>query len=796
MESNKSIHQSDEQRNLYKALVEAYESEKIILDTYGDIVTLKRRRDDDADKDKELSVGSDRGTTGKSTQGSKSQQKTTSESALTEEPMQTTQDLEEPSHQEFETGVAADQPIAEASQHPEWFQQQKKPPTPDHTLTLELLAGPTYELMKGSCKSLVELEFFLEEVYKVTTDLNSEAHKEYYAVASGAAPPNTKASIKKMKSSFNTTITPPTAAGTRFSTSAKGKQPAKASKAKSLTVLFEVQMKELVLYQGFLMYLLKSLMKRFLRNQLTIHEEEVTKDEESFDPIFQTHENSDDDGNNNASQGLNVGSEEGQDTKDDEDELYRDVNINLAGRDVQMTDVHTTQEFEDTHVTLTLVNPDGQQQSSVPQAPTHLTTAPSTLLQDLLDFGSLFGFDHRLKTLKANFFEFVQTNQFAGAIIKEQVKEKVKVQVSKILPKIEKTVNEQLEAEVLTHSSNSSKTSYVVAANLSEMELKKILIEKMESNKFAVNRESARDVYSKHRIITVTELQNFEWHNYKHLDWITMCRDDDKLYKFKEGDFKRLHIQDIRDLGVESYQKKLNLTEPNTYRSDLKYKEAYTTYSNPRGFIYQNKDKQNRLMRIDELHKFSDGTLNDVQTALDDRLKGIRMKYLPQDIWRKSDKERAATMIQAIDKQLKTRRIMCSVEKKADKSNGQITLCFQRLFKNVHKQHRHPKACGRSLARAMSSPSHPTSNIEDAFSSNFPDYILASPDYVPASPGNTYSSSSNNSFGLVPIASLTLSLFHNDPYMKVMHAYYAKELPIPPPVIMPPFLMLSPMFNT
>ncbi|GJR85004.1 hypothetical protein Tco_0209015 [Tanacetum coccineum] len=66
----------------------------------------------------------------------------------------------------------------------------------------------------------------------------------------------------------------------------------------------------------------------------------------------------------------------------------------------------------------------------------------------------------------------------------------------------------------------------------------------------------------------------------------------------------------------------------------------------------------------------------------------------------------------------------------------------------------------------MSSPSHPTSNIEDAFSSNFPDYISASPDYVLASPGKTYSSSSNNSFGLVPIASPTLSLFHDDPYMK------------------------------
>ncbi|GJT86302.1 hypothetical protein Tco_1068019, partial [Tanacetum coccineum] len=95
----------------------------------------------------------------------------------------------------------------------------------------------------------------------------------------------------------------------------------------------------------------------------------------------------------------------------------------------------------------------------------------------------------------------------------------------------------------------------------------------------------------------------------------------------------------------------------------------------------------------------------------------------------------------------------------------------------------------------MSSPNHPTSDIEDAFSSNFPDYIPASLDYVPASPRKTYSSSSNNSFGVVPIVSPTLSLFHDDPYMKVMHAYYAKESLIPPPTIVPPSTMLSSMFN-
>nr|GFC63848.1 hypothetical protein [Tanacetum cinerariifolium] len=216
---------------LKKILIEKIEENK-------DTVMLKRRRDDDAYKDEEPSAGSDRGSkrrregkepesgsapkekatrsADKSTQGSKSRQTSASESATAEEPMQTTFEIEEPSHPEFDTG-SNDQPIVVSSQHPEWFSQQKKPPTPDRdwnktlsathesiqlwiselakqfysrssfnelmdtpvdfsnflmnrlkvdTLTPELLDGPTYELMKGSCKSLVELEFFLEEVYK------------------------------------------------------------------------------------------------------------------------------------------------------------------------------------------------------------------------------------------------------------------------------------------------------------------------------------------------------------------------------------------------------------------------------------------------------------------------------------------------------------------------------------------------------------------------------------------------------------------------------------------------------
>ncbi|GJZ48543.1 hypothetical protein Tco_0602375 [Tanacetum coccineum] len=80
----------------------------------------------------------------------------------------------------------------------------------------------------------------------------------------------------------------------------------------------------------------------------------------------------------------------------------------------------------------------------------------------------------------------------------------------------------------------------------------------------------------------------------------------------------------------------------------------------------------------------------------------------------------------------------------------------------------------------MSSPNHPTANLEDAFSSNFPNYVPpVSPDYVPASPGKTYSSASNL-FGIAPLASPTLSLFPDDPYMKPYHASIRKLSPSTP----------------
>ncbi|GKG55995.1 hypothetical protein Tco_0577070, partial [Tanacetum coccineum] len=48
-----------------------------------------------------------------------------------EEPTYNVEDLEEPAHQEFDTGFIEDQPINDTTQFLDWFQKPAKPPTPD-----------------------------------------------------------------------------------------------------------------------------------------------------------------------------------------------------------------------------------------------------------------------------------------------------------------------------------------------------------------------------------------------------------------------------------------------------------------------------------------------------------------------------------------------------------------------------------------------------------------------------------------------------------------------------------------
>ncbi|GJW26782.1 hypothetical protein Tco_0040593 [Tanacetum coccineum] len=87
----------------------------------------------------------------------------------------------------------------------------------------------------------------------------------------------------------------------------------------------------------------------------------------------------------------------------------------------------------------------------------------------------------------------------------------------------------------------------------------------------------------------------------------------------------------------------------------------------------------------------------------------------------------------------------------------------------------------------MSSPNHPTFNIKDCRIQDLDSTRLHQEKLILALQITHLVS--------FPIASTTLSLFHDDPYIKVQASYYAKESPIPPPTIVPPSSMLSLMFN-
>nr|GEV14341.1 hypothetical protein [Tanacetum cinerariifolium] len=421
-------------------------------------------------------------------------------------------------------------------------------------------------------------------------------------------------------------------------------------------------------------------------------EEEETREEEeeSFDLIPRTPEDDEDGGNGEEDQGLRISEEERIQEEEEANELYRDQESSSVSSFVTSM-LNPTSDAGMESIFMTASSPIAPLPTPTPimtpstiatittssEAPIPPTTIPSTVLENLLTFDSVFHFEDRVKSLEVNFLEFMQTNQFAEAVSK--IPDLIEMELKKILMEkmegsksIQRSDKQQNLYKALADAYEADKTileSYGDTAILKRRRGddddqegpfagsdwgSKRRREGGEPESASTPSEPATKNYGHIKWIddlmphtTWSQEPIVEWHNYKLLDWITVHRDDDKLYKFKEGDFKRLHIQDIEDmllllvqgkltnmtveecfafnvslrmftrsiviqrrmedlqLGVKIYQKKLNLTRPDTYRSDMKHKEAYIAYSNPRGFIYQNKDKQNRLMRIDELHKFS-----------------------------------------------------------------------------------------------------------------------------------------------------------------------------------------------
>ncbi|GKA52404.1 putative reverse transcriptase domain-containing protein [Tanacetum coccineum] len=119
-------------------------------------------------------------------------------------------------------------------------------------------------------------------------------------------------------------------------------------------------------------------------------------------------------------------------------------------------------------------------------------------------------------------------------------------------------------------------------------------------------------------------------------------------------------------LGIESYQTKINLERPNWDATDYFFKEDYTIVPKPRAVIYRDRNDQRKLMRLNEIHKFSDGTLTRVMEKLDHMVKDFHLfeynKGMETRKWSEDDKRRSKDFITAIEKRLQIRRIFQSLE--------------------------------------------------------------------------------------------------------------------------------------
>ncbi|GJY63927.1 hypothetical protein Tco_0465387 [Tanacetum coccineum] len=176
-----------------------------------------------------------------------------------------------------------------------------------------------------------------------------------------------------------------------------------------------------------------------------------------------------------------------------------------------------------------------------------------------------------------------------------------------------------------------------------------------------------RAVRTHMRILSVVRIEVFLMYGYNYMKKIVLRRVDLKEYVISERDFKYMYPSDFEDLyllnlqghlnhlspedkkilttavnlwtrnlvirqrvedfqlGIESYQTQLNLTKPRWDAKGYEYKHDFTVIDSPRAVMFRDKYGVQMIMRFNEIHKFNDGTLHQIDEALDYRVKEFRV---------------------------------------------------------------------------------------------------------------------------------------------------------------------------
>ncbi|GJT90421.1 hypothetical protein Tco_1079266 [Tanacetum coccineum] len=130
---------------------------------------------------------------------------------------------------------------------------------------------------------------------------------------------------------------------------------------------------------------------------------------------------------------------------------------------------------------------------------------------------------------------------------------------------------------------------------------------------------------------------------------IVARRANECIVSITEPDFKNLNKNDIEDmyllimngkervhdfqLGIESYQQKVNLTAPTiTFPGIEKHKMFSIIYEPVHGILYKNSKKEKKVMRHSEIHKFYDATLNRVLEGLKSYNNDVKYGYTQREL--------------------------------------------------------------------------------------------------------------------------------------------------------------------
>ncbi|GJX51932.1 hypothetical protein Tco_0280301 [Tanacetum coccineum] len=157
------------------------------------------------------------------------------------------------------------------------------------------------------------------------------------------------------------------------------------------------------------------------------------------------------------------------------------------------------------------------------------------------------------------------------------------------------------------------------------------------------------EIYSNSKIVQVIKTFWELGHEHKFITEIVARRANDCIVSITEPDYKNLNKNDIEDmyllimnnkervhdfqLGIESYQQKINLTAPTiTFPGIEEYDVFSIVYEPVHGIIYTNSKKEKRVMRPSEIHKFCDATLRRTLEGLKSYYNDVKYGYVQKEL--------------------------------------------------------------------------------------------------------------------------------------------------------------------